>query len=228
MKLVLLPGMDGTGFTQEPVLPWLGPAHEGVLVTYPRGRMLDYRQLEAYVRARLPDEEPYWLAGQSFSGPLAVRLAAAPPAGLRGVILIASFVTSPVPAVLELLSWALGSLPFRLPPPAWVLRKRFLGPEASDEQVAGFAALLDTVAPEVLAGRLAEIRRVDVRAELAAAKVPVAYLRARQDRMVGRRMLEEVRGILPGVRVCEVDGPHILLLTHPEASAAALRAVLEG
>ena len=78
----------------EPLLEALGD-REAQTVHYPPDRCLGYDALEPWLRDRLP-AEPFVLLAESFSGPLALRLAADPPVGLQGVILVASFARAPV------------------------------------------------------------------------------------------------------------------------------------
>jgi pimeloyl-ACP methyl ester carboxylesterase len=95
--LVLLPGLDGTGVLFEPLLDAL-PEHVAPrVVAYPVDRLLDYQELAPLIAARLPKGEPFVLLGESFSGPLALMAAERRPPGLLGVILCATFVTSPAP-----------------------------------------------------------------------------------------------------------------------------------
>ncbi len=93
--MVLLPGMDGTATLFAPLVEALAPTH-CLPVAYPCDQALDYDALEALVRARLPTAEPFVVVAESFSGPLGIRLAAEPPPGLAGVMLVATFATSPV------------------------------------------------------------------------------------------------------------------------------------
>ena len=58
---------------------------------------MGYDELEVLVRAALPTGQRYFLLGESFSGPLAIRIAANPPAGLAGVILCGTFAKNPLP-----------------------------------------------------------------------------------------------------------------------------------
>lgn len=99
MKLVLLPGMDGTGRLFAPLLSRLDESLEPVVIAYPEHEQLDYGQLHQFVRARLPEGEPFVLLGESFSGPVALTLAAAAPAGLCGLILCATFMRNPMPVL---------------------------------------------------------------------------------------------------------------------------------
>ena len=227
MKLVLLPGMDGTGRSLRPVVPHLEA--QGLVAEafgYPGDEVLGYDELEAWIRARLPQDGPFWVGGESFSGPLAVRLAARPPPGLAGVTLIVSFVTNPIWRGFRLASKLVGSLPFQGPPPLWFMRK-LLMTGMTDAAMRAYADEVRRVRAEVMARRVLEMNHVDVRGELEAARVPVTYLRANQDRMVGHGALQEVIRHRPGLRVQAIDGPHLVLMTRPEASARALGRLVE-
>ena len=95
--LIILPGLDGTGMRLGAFIERIGSEFDTQLIGFPVDTALDYAQLEAWVRARLPVGRPFALLAESFSGPLAVRIGAAPPAGLTAVILCGSFVRSPYP-----------------------------------------------------------------------------------------------------------------------------------
>lgn len=128
LRLVLLPGMDATG-SQHGAFSAAMRQH-GVQVTviaYPVDRALDYAALAVFAQQALPTDHDYVLLGESFSGPLALLLAARHPARLRGVILSTTFARSPWHAwrrLQSLLYWA----PVRaLPTPAlsWLLLGRW-------------------------------------------------------------------------------------------------------
>jgi pimeloyl-ACP methyl ester carboxylesterase len=125
--LVLLPGMDGSGHLFAPLIAALGDALRVVTVRYPTQQALDYDSLTALALRDLPDQD-FILLGQSFSGPIAVTLAAARPRGLRGLALCSSFVRNPRPALAPL-----GALARHLPmkaAPAWLLHHYLLGRHA--------------------------------------------------------------------------------------------------
>ena len=90
MHLILLPGMDGTGQLFGPLLRILPPGLEAAVVAYPPDRPCGYAELLPLVEAAVPDGGEFLILGESFSGPLALLLAASRPRGLRGVILCAS------------------------------------------------------------------------------------------------------------------------------------------
>ena len=96
MKLVLLPGMDGTGILFEPFLESLPESISPIVVTYPCDMPLSYAELLQVIEAKLPSAEPFIVLGESFSGPLALRIAASCPPGLKGLVLSASFARNPI------------------------------------------------------------------------------------------------------------------------------------
>ena len=105
--LVLLPGLDGTGDLFAPVVDALGPNVPTQIVRYPLSHASDYPTCEAVARGALPTDCPYVLLGESFSGPIAVSIAAAAPPGLRGLILCSTFVCNPQPCLRPLRPGAL-------------------------------------------------------------------------------------------------------------------------
>ena len=95
--LVLLPGMDGGDKLFGPLRAAAPAGIDTIAIGYPPGPHNDYGDLLPAVRAQLPADRPFFLLGWSFSGPLVLLAAAERPPGLRGVILAASFVKTPVP-----------------------------------------------------------------------------------------------------------------------------------
>ena len=94
MTVVLLPGMDGTGQLFAPFLAELPSSWRSQVVTYPTDSPLDYAELAPRVRAACPSTGEFLVVAESFSGPLAILLAASNPPGLTGVVLVASFARS--------------------------------------------------------------------------------------------------------------------------------------
>ena len=107
--LVLLPGMDGTGELFAPFIAALGPEVSSVVVRYP-DQPQGYASHEDAARAALPEGKPFVVLGESFSGPVAISIAAASPPGLCGYILCSSFVSCPS-STLKLLRPLLGIWP---------------------------------------------------------------------------------------------------------------------
>jgi pimeloyl-ACP methyl ester carboxylesterase len=215
--------MDGTGRLFEPLLAALPPTVSPRVVAYPPDRPLGYDDLLPLVEAAAAGPDDFVVVGESFSGPLALMLAARRPPGLRGVVLCASFVRSPFPG-----PWraVVGSWMFRLRPlglVAWVLLGRYRRGRLI--QVLGEAAR--AASPGALAARARAIAGVDVTAELRSCPVPILYLRASEDRVVRPRCWARVRAVRPDAAVADLPGPHLVLQAAPAAAARVLAAFCE-
>lgn len=213
---VLLPGLDGTGALLNAFAQTLGAALTTKIISYPTEIASSYAELERVARAALPTDKPYVLIGESFSGPIAISLAASAPAGLRGLVLCATFARSPLPALrpfAPLLQFA----PTRLPTP--LLRHLLLGRWTTPLIERLLQAALDDIPPDVLRKRVAEVLQVDVSSQLRSIGVPVMYLRAAQDRLVPAASSDYLRQILSSIEIVDVEGPHFLLQTVPEICA---------
>src|SRR5580698_7334133 len=95
--LVLLPGLDGTGKLFAEFLKALDLGVSANVVPYPPDIPLGYDELEPLVRSALPTRGRFVLLGESFSGPLAIRIAALRPPALVGLILCVTFASNPYP-----------------------------------------------------------------------------------------------------------------------------------
>jgi len=218
--LVLLPGLDGTGKLFAEFLKALELRLSAQVVPYPPDLPLGYDELESLVRAALPTRGPFVLLGESFSGPLAIRIAARPPPGLAGLILCVTFASNPYPR----LAWArrlaaflpLKSLPRWLRAPLmWGSASPSKAPRQSERAMAGVAA-------NVIRRRIAALLAVDETATLATIAVPTLVLRASRDLVVSKAATDKIMRGIPHARRVDVDGPHLLLKTRPEECAAAV------
>ena len=226
IALVLLPGLDGTGELFGPLLAELPDWIHPIVVSYPRDREMGYEELLPFAATFLPADAPFVILGESFSGPLAVMLAAGSPAGLKGVILCATFVKKPfrtLPAWLGAL--CIGPV-FRLWPPLLKLRSLPMREELSGLLPLALAAIR-SVRPEVVASRVRALLKVDVRAQLRATPFPVLYLQAARDTLIREHNAEEITMIRPDASIARIDTRHFLLQLEPKLAAAAIAAFLE-
>ncbi len=215
--LLLLPGLDGTGKRLGEFAAQLGALCEVRIVGYPPELPLDYEALEAQVRAALPAGRPFVLLGESFSGPIAVRIAADRPPGLQAVILCASFIKSPMP----LPRWA-APLAARVPVkslPRWLRGLLLWGPGPSARIPTQAQRASAGVAAPVLRARLAALLSVDASAAAARVRVPMLVIYARNDRLLGARAARHIRRCAPHAELVELAGPHLLLQTRARECA---------
>lgn len=221
--LVLMPGMDGTGDLFAPLLSALGSSVETVVVKYP-DVPANYAAHEAFARVQLPRDRPYVLLGESFSGPIAISIAATAPDFLVGCILCASFATCPR-SFLSLLRPLLPWLPAQRLPNA--LAERFLmGRFATRELRKAHVKAMRRVSPKALAARLQAIASVDVADKLARVRIPCLYMRATEDRLVPAAAGVEFMRRAPRAQIVEIKGPHFLLQASASQSAREIQAFM--
>ena len=215
--LVLLPGLDGTGELFGPLLQALGDDSPTSVVRY--GSELTFDEYVESAGKALPDQ--CVVIAESFSGPVAIALAARHPANIRGLVLCATFAISPFRTLLR----AARIVPKRLFRPSLLLPsmvQHFCFSGASLAVRPSPVAVVSTVPPAIMRARLACLAATDVRPLLPRIATPALYLRASNDRIVSARRSLELTSLLPNVKVTEIDGPHLLLQARPRECAAAI------
>jgi pimeloyl-[acyl-carrier protein] methyl ester esterase len=218
--LVLLPGLDGTGKLFGDFVQALGPGADTQIIAYPKDDPLGYQELEALVRAALPRDRPFVLLGESFSGPIAIRIAALPPPGFLGVILCGTFAKNPYP----LFGWA-GSVAAWFPVkslPQWVRAPLMWGSMDPDRAPEQLARAMADVSETVIRRRIAALLAVDESPALSSIRLPILVLQAGRDLVIPRSATDWILQCAPRARRVEIDGPHLLLQTRPAECAAAV------
>ena len=221
LTLVLLPGMDGTGVFFDDFVAALGSELKPVVVAYPNDPSLGYSELETLARAALPHDEPFLLLGESFSGPIAISIAALNSRGLLGLILCCTFARNPHP-LLPLVCAILRPLPAgRIP--GFIQHRNLFGRFDSPHHRAKLREVGALVSARTLKARLEAVASIDVSEKLRCVTVPTLDLRANDDRVVSRASGDHIRNILRGIDVAELDAPHLLLQTVPQAALTAIK-----
>jgi pimeloyl-ACP methyl ester carboxylesterase len=221
IHLVLLPGLYGTGELFADFIDALPVGFEATAVRYPADRY-SYASLAPVVVAALPASTPFVLVAESFSTPLAIQIAATGPPNLKGLVLCAGFASSPARGLSRLAARFLSPILMRLPLGAWAANHTLLGSNAPPRLVAAVRRAISTTNTAVLYARLRAVLHCDVLSDLAAIRVPVFYVQASQDRLVGTRSLEEILARTPQVQVAAIYGPHLLMQREPKLTAEAV------
>jgi pimeloyl-[acyl-carrier protein] methyl ester esterase len=225
-SLVLLPGIDGSGRMYAPLLA-AGPRRLAPrVVSFPRDEALGYDELLPLARAALPARGRYALLAESFSGPLAIRLAAERPRGLVALILAATFLHRPLNPVLSPLRALVGARFFGIAMPAAAIRHLLAGPDAPDALVHEIQQAVAAVTPAVMAHRALAALQVDVREDLGRVAVPILYLGPTRDRLIRTDVAEELLALRPDAEVALLDAPHMILQRCPHAALERIEAFL--
>jgi len=216
VTLLLLPGLDGTDVLFRPLLSALPSWIRPLVVTYPATRGTRYEDLMTIVRSAVADIPECWVLGWSFSGPLAIMLAAEQPHKVRGVILSASFVRAPRRSLV----WV---RPAMLTPVIWTIRVVRRSPLLFKPRVDRLrrdkAEIWARVSAPTLAARVRTVLRTDVRDLLAGLDAPVVYLAGEGDDVVPSWNADDVVKALPSTRVETIAGAHMAMYSNPKAAA---------
>lgn len=219
MRLVLLPGMDGTGELFGPFVEALQGSFAATVVRYPTHVVLSYDELMAYVSSAIPSSEAFVLLAESFSTPLAIECAAANPPNLKALVICAGFARNPARDPFRFAASRLAPLLFRFRLPNFVLQLLLVGRGAAASMLNEVRVAISSVQSEVLSGRLRAVLRCDALAALSQIRVPILYIKATQDRLVPPSCLKEMRQIQPNSEVAIINGPHFILQREPHQAA---------
>ena len=225
--LYILPGLDGTTRMLDGFMAAAQPSFATVAsVAYPTDVVMDYRALETFARAALPRDVPFVLIGESFSGPIAISIAADPPPNLIGLVLSTTFARTPVPLLAPFASLTRFAPTRALPTAA--LSAVLLGRWATPALLHTLRAALGDVAPAVQRARAAAAMRIDVSDRLARIVVPTLLLKANHDRLLRPGASRQLLAGIAHARQIALDGPHLLLQTRSDRCAEAVARFAES
>ena len=219
--LVLLPGMDGTGALFVDLVAELPATLKVTVARFPTDRFFSYSELVSCVTEIIPSTS-FLLVAESFSTPLAAKVAATRPPNLAGLVLCAGFITNPIGRWAALVRVLGRPSLFRLAPPSLVLKYFLIGASPPNALEAAVRRALRAVNPEVLAGRVRAALDCDARDDLARTRIPVMYIQAESDRLVSATCFREVQRLRPDTVLASIPAPHLVLQREPRKAAEAI------
>ena len=219
--LVCLPGLDGTGTLFDDFLAEVALGWERIVVRYPPD-LSSYDDLVPVVQTAIPEWPRVILVAESFSAPIAIKVAAQASGNLRGLVLCSGFASSPLRGVTRFLASALAPLLFKLEPSKLAVKLFLAGWDAPKHLITAVCEAVRTVPPAVLAGRLKQVLSCDVRDELGKIYVPVLCVKAMRDRLVGSACAREILRGSREAKLVEIDGPHLILQREPRRCEVAI------
>ena len=214
--------MDGTGALLADLQSELSAHRHAHVIDYPAQTPLRYDQLTALVEDNLPDA-PFVILGESFSGPIAIDIAARKKERVAGLILAATFAKHPMPAAFAGLARAFNQTWI----PHYLSEAALLGSRGTPEIKAALAQALSEVSSDVIRMRIVEALRVDMRLTLNRVVCPTLCLTGRRDRLVGQSCADAIRSALTECEVQVLDAPHMLLQTNASEAAEIIERFCE-
>lgn len=226
--LVFMPGLDGTGKSFEPLLPFIAADAQITIVRYPTDKFLSFEETVECAAAQIPGGHPPVVIAESFSGPVAVQMIASGRVQARALVLCATFARSPHPVAWRLMRFLRLPLLIRPEMPKYFF-KFIIG---DDQRIAALMPLWKkvhaAVPARVMASRLSLINHLDVTEELQKLTIPCCYLQATDDRIVPPWCLQDFEHNIPQLYVKKIKAPHFILQAEPQACLAAIKGFLQG
>jgi pimeloyl-ACP methyl ester carboxylesterase len=213
MKLVLLPGMDGTGNLFRDFVDYCDC--DGSIIALPVEGKQTYPELAEKIKDELPKED-YILLAESFSSGLVPHLFNLAQHKPRAVVFVSGFLYTPKPFLIRCL---------RLMPLRWLrklpgvqmLTKYACIRGASDDAWNLCWSVLSKMDSKLIKKRLDAIQKINhLNYKI---DVPILILMAKDDKLVAGHCLFRAINLLPNVHVRVFDGPHFLLQQNPQPTA---------
>ena len=170
LRLILLPGMDGTGILFDHLLAQLNMPF--AVFQLPLGPLQSYAYLAQEICAQLPQEDCILLA-ESFSGPLAAHIAQLNLPQVKALVFIATFLSPPLPILLFIARFIPLKILLRLPLAGYFVRSLLIGQEYP---LARFLTALNEVPSAVIRARLTAVSRLKLRPSAGGLNIPALYL----------------------------------------------------
>jgi pimeloyl-[acyl-carrier protein] methyl ester esterase len=223
--LILLPGLDGTEVFFRPLMERLPTTIRPLALNYPDAGPHDYRALLEFVRQELAGIPRYVVLASSFSGPLAIMLAMSEPRKVCGMILIATFASSPNVALTRLRFAArtplVSALRFARRLPIWMR----MSPQ--DALRIAKQETWSRVTSRALAGRARAALGADMRETLRRCKQPMLCVNYEADDVVPTSCADEIVDHSMHARRVALPGGHLAMFGDPRPLATEIVRFIE-
>jgi len=213
MKLVLLPGLDGTGILFKPLIDALPKNINILLISYPNDEKMNYEQLTKLVILKLPKEEEYILLAESFSGPIAYQVAMQSPKNLKSIIFVATFLQNPRPILNKFLTINFLNILFSFSPPKFILKWLLLSSKTNNETINLLAITLKKISPKIITWRLQQI--IKLKEPINKLDLDAIYISATTDKLVAYEAINFMTKWIPKLKIYRVTGGHLILQNNP-------------
>ena len=228
LRLILLPGVYGTGLMFSPLIDAMPVEYECQVISYPIDKVMSYSELTAYVADQIPQDKPFVILAESFSGPIALMLSEVLGDNLKALILVCTYVTNPHPWLAKLSSFVLKDRIVARPPSRFMARFMIAGFEMDDEMLDLAFSIQRRVSPRVFRYRLYEAMKVDVSSVLKQVTLPILQMYSTNDRVIPRSAQDKIKKIRPDIKWVAISAPHYLLQTKAEECVCHIKPFLES
>jgi len=221
MKIVFLPGLDGTGELFALLLEHLDSTLEVEIISYDTQKTQSYNELIEYVLTKLPADD-FILLAESFSGYIGYKIALKNLPNLKHLIVVATFLKNPRPILLNFIP---SKYIFLLPLPKFIIKKFFLGSRVSKKTLNLFQRTIKALPPKILDFRLQQIKKLQLPQE--SISIPTSYIQVKNDKLVLKNSLKDWEKVSLNLEVYQVEGNHLILQSHPKECAKIINSIVK-
>jgi len=212
MKLILLPGLDGTGKLFYPLIQVFPASIEYQIISYPQ-QEISYVDIILYVYNQLPKNEDYIIVAESFSGNIAYELALKKPNNLQTIIFIATFLNNPKPLFLNPITLLPLQYILQIPIPIVILKYLFFTKEIDNDILLLAKNVIKTIPTNILLNRL-KILSQNKRC-LKSVDLNIYNIIGTQDKLVPFTTLKTFSKVFKSVTLYEINSGHLVLQSNP-------------
>jgi pimeloyl-ACP methyl ester carboxylesterase len=205
--------MDGTGLLFQPLLETLPLETKVQVVTYSYSKKQTLDELTSEIKRQLPSE-PFILLTESFGGSIAFQLSLDKMIPVKKLLIVASFLSSPLPTVGLFVRHLPLTLLLRLPIPKSFARYFCFGKFYTESLFELMVKATKCVDPAVLANRLKIILKLQTSKQNS--EVETVIVIAKHDRLVSGKVSGSILSHFSNASVITINGPHFLAQTRPE------------
>jgi len=218
MKIILLPGLDGTGLLFEKLKESFPENLDIEVISYDSLEGISYSDQASEIANRFEGIDIY-IVGESYSGRVAYELFKIRGCRVKGIVFLASFISSP-----SILSKFAGILPVGLITPNFLTKKLIHllgfsligGPNISESVFAS----ISKADKYKLKSRLRNIASLDEPAQ--PITCPVTYIRPSKDLLVSTSAVELLSKKCSSFKQVTVNGGHFIAQSNPVECAQAI------
>jgi len=195
-RIILLPGLDGTGTLFKPLLEEIHNQRSIEIIRYPVNEALTYNELTSLVEEVIKNKSSIYLIAESFSGPIALKLLNNHKNKIKGIILVASFITTPRKYLLNISKLLPMEYLLKSNIPDFLIKRYCLGNEIDQEMINDFKKAIISVKPNVLIKRLKELSKLNKYDYSHIISQNIYYIQASKDKLVPNDCLKELSSIV--------------------------------
>lgn len=207
-----LPGLHGTADLFDGLKEQMPAGRQVEYIELPQTGKQDYKSLSLKISKSWPTGQKRVLIAESFSGPLAIRLADLHSADVVGVVLASSFCDAPINPGFAMLP--LRPL-FMVKPSLSTLKHFLIGEDASSVELAQLLGAIRNIPASTLAKRVRTVLNLEERDNPSLRQIPMLILQAHNDNLVPWEAQSRLIASYPHADVHWIESPHLMLQREP-------------